>query len=150
MIRCTSALMLACLLGFIESRVMRVFNSEGSPSPPGNLRPGRSPTRSTRASHQTLLPSENPTLFPLRQECQEVAAGWLRPCFVFATLAALREFSLPHVVACLARVSPMGRVRVASIEVEQPTVTRHSSATGQLSHGQSLFFPEFQPSLHRC
>jgi hypothetical protein len=39
--------MLVCLLDFKESSMMGVFNSEASPSPLGNLSPGRSPTPST-------------------------------------------------------------------------------------------------------
>ena len=62
MIRCTSALMLACLLGFIESSVMRVFNSEGSPS-------------------------ENPTLFPLHQEVKK----WLRDSGIHSGYAILKS-----------------------------------------------------------
>jgi hypothetical protein len=37
---------------------MRVFNSEGSPSPPGNLGPGRSPTRSTLRKSQNFVTNE--------------------------------------------------------------------------------------------
>src|SRR3989442_12216558 len=96
MIRCTSSLMLACLLGFIEPSVMRVFNSEGSPSPRGNLGPGRSPTRSTLHKSLNFVTEREPDIISYKSRMSRSRRGRLPPCFVFAKLAALREFSLPH------------------------------------------------------